>query len=116
MRTALVTVAETAPFVAKAKRLLSDDERHALIEMIASDPECGALIQGTGGVRKVRFAVGGKGKRGGVRVVYFFHNNTMPVYLFAIFAKSQRENLTRNEQNILAATAREIVKENERRK
>jgi hypothetical protein len=40
----------------------------------------------------------------------------MPVYLFAVFAKSQRENLTRNEQNILAATAREIVKENEKRK
>ncbi len=111
-----ITVVETAPFVTKAKRLLSNDERHALIDMIASDPECGVLIQGTGGVRKVRFAAGGKGKRGGVRVVYFFHNYSMPVYLFAVFAKSQRENLTKNEQNILAATARDIVKENEKRK
>lgn len=102
MRTALITVAETAPFVARAKRRLTDEERHTLIDMIALNPECGVLIQGTGGIRKVRFAVGGKGKSGGVRIIYYYHNESIPVFLLDVFAKNEKANLTKAELNALA--------------
>lgn len=66
------TVVETPIFQRRAAKLLSDAERSALIEFLARHPESGDEIQGTGGVRKVRFAAGGKGKSAGVRVIYYF--------------------------------------------
>ena len=59
-------------------------------------------MEGTGGVRKVRFAIGGRGKSGGVRVVYYFHSEAMPVYLLTLFAKNEKANLTKAERNALA--------------
>ena len=106
-----VTIAETAPYVAQAKRLLTDGERHALIDMIARDPQCGVLLQGTGGVRKVRFALDGRGKSGGVRAEYFYHDGTMPVYMLAVFAKNRQANLTNAQRNDLAEITRAILRE-----
>ncbi len=82
--------------------------------MIARDPTCGVLIGGTGGVRKVRFAFGGRGKSGGARVVYFFFNETIPVFLFNIFAKNEKENLSKAELNALARLA-EVIERGYRR-
>ena len=70
--------------------------------MVAQEPTCGVLIEGTGGVRKVRFAVGSRGKSGGVRIVYYFHSEAMPVYLLTLFAKNEKANLTKAERNALA--------------
>jgi hypothetical protein len=70
--------------------------------MIALDPECGVLIQGTGGIRKARFAVGGKGKSGGVRVIYYYHSESIPVFLLDVFAKNEKANMTKKEMNALA--------------
>lgn len=81
METALVTVVETKAFTASAKGRMKPQEVEALIDVIAAAPESGDLIQGTGGLRKIRFGVGGPGKRGSVRVVYYFYNDTMPVFL-----------------------------------
>jgi len=60
-------VAETTVFAAKAAALLTDAERAEVIEMLARNPECGAVIPGTGGVRKVRIALEGRGKSGGAQ-------------------------------------------------
>jgi len=83
-------------------------EQQAVVQMIAQDPACGDLMEGTGGVRKVRVAVGGRGKSGGVRVVYYFHSEAMPVYLLTLFAKNEKANLTKAERNALARLVTEL--------
>ena len=109
-----MTVFETAAYLTRASKLLSSEEQVTVVEMIARDPECGDVVEGTGGVRKVRFAFGGRGKSGGARVVYFFHNETIPVFLLAIFAKNEKANLSKGERNELAQFAR-IMKRGYRR-
>ena len=111
MKNGFITVAETNAFIAQAKGILSDDERQEVINMIASDPKCGELMRGTGGLRKVRFALPGRGKRSGARVVFFYHNDDMPVFLFAIFAKNEKDNLTKAERNTLKKITAAIVTE-----
>jgi hypothetical protein len=59
-------------------------------------------MEGTGGVRKVRWRRGGQGKSGGVRVIYYYHDGLMPLYLLTLFAKGDKANLTKSERNDLA--------------
>lgn len=108
MEAALITVVETRAFTGSAKGRMKRQEVNALIDVLAAEPECGDLIQGTGGLRKVRFGVGGKGKRGSVRVVYYFYNDTMPVFLLTVFAKNEKNNLSKAERNTLAKVARTL--------
>ncbi len=105
---------ETAAYLARASKLLTEREREAVVEMVARDPMCGVLIEGTGGVRKVRMAFAGRGKSGGARVIYFFHNETLPAFLFTIFAKNEKDDLSKAEQNALARLA-EVIKRGYRR-
>ena len=81
-------------------------EIDTVTNLLAADPLCGDLIQGTGGVRKVRIAAKGKGKRGGVRVVYYYHSEALPVFLLTVFAKNEKDNLTKAERNTLAKLVR----------
>ncbi len=66
----MITVAETEPFQRKVGRLLTEDEKTELIDYLAMNPTAGLLIQGTGGIRKLRWARSGQGKSGGARVIY----------------------------------------------
>ena len=59
-------------------------------------------MRGTGGVRKLRWGKGGRGKSGGVRVIYYFHDELLPLYLLTLFAKNEQANLTARERNTLA--------------
>jgi hypothetical protein len=90
----LVSVAETASYLAWAAGVLTEDERFEIVDLLASDPTCGVVLRDTGGVRKVRFARAGGGKSGGVRIVYYFYNENMPVYILAGFAKNEKANLS----------------------
>jgi len=65
---------------------------------------------GGGGIRKVRFAIAGRGKSGGVRIIYYFHNERVPVFLLAVFAKNERANLTRAETNLLGNAAKLLAR------
>jgi hypothetical protein len=94
MGTRPVTVAETAVFVRQAETLWTDDERLEFVDFIARNPEIGDLVPGSGGVRKVRWSRRGSGKRGGVRIIYFYHDPAMPLYLLMIYAKAQRDDLS----------------------
>jgi hypothetical protein len=94
MRTRLITVAETAVFMRQAASVWTDEDRSAFVDFIARNPEAGDLIPQSGGVRKVRWGRQGSGKRGGVRVIYFYHNADMPLYLMMIYAKAQRDDLS----------------------
>lgn len=107
----LITIIETNAFIAQAKNVFADHERQEIINMIAADPMCGAIMRGTGGIRKVRVSLPGRGKSGGVRVVYFYRNKNMPVFLFAVFAKNEKDNMTKSERNALKKTVKILVRE-----
>ena len=104
-----MTVVETAAYVDRARRCMNEREREEAIRTIATDPEIGDVLVGTGGVRKVRFAVQGRGKSGGVRIVYFFRNEGMPVFLLTVFAKNEKANLSQAERNELAKLVQVLV-------
>ena len=82
--------------------MLSAVERKDVIDYLSAQPKAGGLMQGTGGVRKLRWARGGKGKSGGVRVIYYFHSDRIPLYLLTMFGKGDKENLRKAERNELA--------------
>ncbi|MEP7012329.1 MAG: type II toxin-antitoxin system RelE/ParE family toxin [Acidobacteriota bacterium] len=96
-----VTVVETPEFLAVARRIMDDEERASLIGYLAQNPLAGNMVPGTGGVRKVRWALQGRGKSGGARVIYFFHNETMPLSALTVYAKKDRTNLSQAEPNDL---------------
>ena len=95
------TVIETPPYLADAQRLFTQDEQAAAVDLVAADPRCGTVIPGTGGIRKVRVGFGGRGKRGGARVLYVFGGGDVPIFLLAVFAKNERSDLTPAERTAL---------------
>ena len=103
------TIAEMPEYSRRAERLLSEMERQAIIDHLAAFPKAGVIIQGTGGIRKLRWSRQSAGKRGGVRVIYYFHNQQIPLYLFTIFGKGEKANLTKAERNELAKLVRLLV-------
>jgi len=90
------TVIETETFRRQADKIWSEEERLDFISFIAAHPEAGVVIPGAEGARKIRWSAGGRGKRGGVRVIYFTLD-TDRLCLVAIYRKSNRENLPPNE-------------------
>src|SRR6478609_5794555 len=108
MERPLQTVVETAEFLARSSKLMSDEQRARVVEMLARDPECGEIMRGTGGVRKVRVALVGRGKSGGARVIYYFHSEKLPLFALTVFAKNERANLTLAERNAMALVVRAI--------
>jgi hypothetical protein len=94
----LHSIAETPQFVRDAERLgLSTEEVTAIVNAVASDPLVGDEVQGSGGVRKRRFAGRGKGKSGGYRVITAYFRMDVPVYLIAMLSKGERSNFSRAE-------------------
>ena len=96
------TVVETPRYQADAARLFTHDEQAAIVDLVASDPGCGVVIPGGGSIRKVRVGFGGRGKRGGARVIYLFGGNDVPVFLLAAFAKNEKDDLTPAERGAMA--------------
>lgn len=99
----LITVAELGEYQRHAEKLLAESERQDIVNYVAAFPKAGDLIKGTGGVRKLRWRRGGKGKSGGVRVIYYFHSERIPLYLLTVFAKNERADLSQAERNDLAS-------------
>jgi hypothetical protein len=97
----LITVAETSLFVKQSDAVWKTEERLEFIDFIATNPEAGDIIPGTGGVRKVRWSRQGSGKRGGVRIVYFYYNTEIPLYLLMVYAKARQENLSADEIRVI---------------
>jgi hypothetical protein len=101
-------VVETPGYLRAAEAIFSAEERERIVAMVAANPECGELISGTGGFRKVRVARSGMGKRGGARVIYILHSEDFPIFLVAAYAKNEKANLSRQERNQLAKLSGEI--------
>lgn len=106
---ALNTVAEVPEYLRRAAKLLSENQRHDIVSYLATFPRAGDVIRGTGGVRKLRWGRSGRGKSGGVRVIYYFHSERMPLYLLTVFAKGERADLTQRERNELTGLVDTLV-------
>lgn len=107
MMTVLQTVVELPEFMRRAKAIMSDDERIALVNAIAANPEAGVSLGG--GLRKVRVARESGGKSGGYRTVFVFGGTHIPVFLVTVFAKNQKDNLRRAEQAELVALSKALI-------
>jgi hypothetical protein len=91
----------TLEFADSAEDLLTPEEQRALEGVLLDNPEAGALVPGTGGVRKVRFALSGGGKSGGARVLYVYDRADCRVYFLLAYSKHVRETLSQGEKNAL---------------
>jgi hypothetical protein len=100
------TVVETKAFSTRAAERMTRAELSDLITRLANDPTCGDVIKGTGGLRKVRVGLAGRGKSGGARVIYYFYNEALPVFLLTVFAKNEKADLTGAERASLAKVAK----------
>lgn len=94
-------------FLRRAKAILSEEERAALVDYIAANPEAGIALGG--GLRKVRIAREGGGKSGGYRTIHVFGGGDVPLFLVTLFAKNEKDNLSRTEQAELVALAKALI-------
>jgi hypothetical protein len=100
-------IVETTSFTRRARELLSDDEYRLLQLYLAGHPEAGAVIRNSGGLRKARWSVAGRGKRGGVRVIYHWAKTRDQLLMLLIYSKTEYDDLTSSQLKIL----RRIVEE-----
>lgn len=102
-------VVETERFLKDAEALITEADRAVLVALLASSPESGRIIPGTGGVRKLRWALPGGGKRGGARVIYYYHSEKIPLFMLAMYAKNERANLSQTERNAIKRLIPQLV-------
>ena len=105
------TLVPIGTFEDKARGLLGDEGFEAMLELLARRPRAGRLIQGTGGLRKIRIAQPSRGKIGSTRVIYYYHNAHKPILLLLIYAKARQENLTAGQKTQLKKYVDQIIVE-----
>jgi len=98
-----LTFQETSLFTRQVTELLSDEELNALKWALRANPESGDLIRGSGGLRKLRWAGSGRGKRGGLRVIYYWHVPHRIILLLLAYPKNEQETLTPTQTKFLKA-------------
>lgn len=107
----LTTIAELPEYIRRSNELISEVERKSVIDYLAAHPRAGNIMEGTGGIRKLRWSRGNRGKSGGVRIIYYYyHDERIPLYLLTIFGKNERTNLSKAERNNLAKLVDGLVK------
>lgn len=106
-----ITIVELHSFRGDADRIFSDEEREELSDFISANPVFGDIIPGTGGVRKLRWRAKGHGKRSGARVIYYFRDLNMPVFLLAVYAKGEKLNLSMAERDAMRELVDVLVRE-----
>ena len=94
-------IIETSVFTRRIKELMGDDEYRELQEALVNRPDMGALIQGTGGLRKVRWKLEGRGKSGGVRAIYYWMTEDEHIYMLYVYPKNEQEDLTPEQKKVL---------------
>ena len=105
--TRLQSIIELQSFVKRAKAIMSDEERMGIVTYLASNPEAG--VQLGGGLRKVRIPRAGGGKSGGYRTLYVFGGELMPLILLSVFAKNEKDNLSKPELAELTALSKALL-------
>jgi hypothetical protein len=107
----LPTVVETSVFARKAEKLLTADEHEDLLFYLSAYYAAGDEIPGTGGVRKIRYATGGRGKSGGVRVIYYFFDEVNPLLALFLYGKNDQSDLTPKEKKLATSLAGKLKAE-----
>ena len=107
----IVTFIETSVFMRKISGILGDESYAELQQMLAHNPEKGPVIEGTGGLRKVRWKLPGKGKSGGVRIIYLYLKLRGRIYLVFVFTKDESDNPTAPQKTELKKLVAMIKKE-----
>jgi mRNA-degrading endonuclease RelE of RelBE toxin-antitoxin system len=101
---------ETPVFTKELLQLVTEEDYRALQLALLFRPEQGRLIPGTGGLRKLRWTAGGRGKRGGCRIIYYWERKQQTIYMLFIYAKSKQEDLTPAQARMLSRLVREEFK------
>jgi mRNA-degrading endonuclease RelE of RelBE toxin-antitoxin system len=96
-----MVIIETSIFTKKIIALLSDEEYRSLQNDLIETPTLGDLIQGTGGIRKVRWGVSGRGKRSGIRVIYYWATRHDQIFMLHAYAKNELDDLTKDQLSAL---------------
>lgn len=99
---------ETPVFTSQIVDALSDDEYSAFQAFLVAHPDSGAVISGSGGLRKIRWSLPGRGKRGGMRVIYYHLTQEGQIWLLYLYAKNRQSNLSHAQLKLL----RELMEEN----
>ncbi len=102
-------IIETHIFTKRIKGVLSDDEYHRLQWELVTNPEAGPLIPGGRGLRKLKWAILGKGKRGGLRIIYYWYTQDEKIYMLFPYKKSEQSDLTKEQLKILIDYVKEGV-------
>jgi hypothetical protein len=110
----MMTFTEHPVFTRRIMELLTDEEYRTFQSELAATPESGDVIPGLGGLRKIRLALPGRGKRGGARVLYLLFLKAETVFLLYVFAKGEFEDLPPDKRKIIRGLVDEIKKEFER--
>lgn len=84
---------ETKLFTSLVDQYLSDDEYAALQQAMMASPDAGDVIRGSGGVRKLRWGLPGRGKRGGIRVIYYLRRRQGEVWMLTLYAKNEADSI-----------------------
>lgn len=90
---------------------MSEAERVGIVDTVASRPDAGAIIQGSKGLRKLRIGLAGRGKRGGGRIIYWYHSPGFPAVLLWVFAKNEADDLTALQRKRLVNEADRLVED-----
>ena len=101
----IVVFIETSSFTKHIDNYLTDDEYLGLQLFLIARPDAGAVVPGTGGVRKLRWSVAGRGKRGGLRVIYYWRVSADEIWMLTVYGKSERESIP---AHVLRKIAEEI--------
>lgn len=109
VKSTLITIVETHSFHKESRKLLGESEVDELKNFLAINPQAGDIIPGLRGIRKVRWQANQKGKSGGARVIYFFHNLSIPVFLLDIYAKSEKGDLSSQEKKMMNTMVDELI-------
>ena len=96
-----MVIIETSVFTKKITELLKDEEYRKLQNALIEMPSSGDMIQGSGGIRKVRWKLQGRGKRGGARIIYYWAINDEQLFMLYAYAKNECENLTKDQLAVL---------------
>ena len=93
-------VVETDGFAKDARKIFTEDELGALHQHLGTLRELGNIISGSGGLRKARWSALNKGKRSGARVIYYYGGDHMPLFMIAIYTKSEKSDMTKAELKV----------------
>ena len=103
-------VVETPVFTRRVLKLLTDDDYRLLQHELVARPDVGNIIRGSGGLRKVRWAATGRGKRGGVRVIYYWAVDREIILMLLIYGKNEQDDLTSEQLRLLKRLVEEEFK------